>query len=126
MKPARRGGVTNPQEDPMAFDALEVAIELIARLQPVIRRIAARDPGLADQLRRAAQSNALALSEGGERTGRDQARFFRAALGSVTEARDALRIAVASDCIGDGDLVEVAPLVDRSRALDWRLVYPRR
>ena len=110
----------------MPFIALEISIELVAKLQPVLHLIRKRDPNLADQAQRAAQAHALALSEGGSRTGREETRFWRAALGSVTELRDALRIAVASGYLGEAQLADVAPLVDRSRAIDWRLVHPRR
>ena len=110
----------------MAFIALEAALDLIRALQPIIRKIAKHDPGLADQIRRASQSNALNLSEGGERIARDQMQFFRRSLGSVTETRDCLHIALASEYVTEDDLAPVWPRVDRSRAIDWRLVHPRR
>ena len=109
----------------MPFEALENAIALVSKLQPVLQKIRRRDPGLCDQAQRAAQDHALALSEGGSRTGREEIRFWRAALGSITELRDALRISLASGYVGDADLVEVAPLVDRGRAMAWRLVHPK-
>jgi len=47
----------------MAFVALDVSLELITKLQPVLALIARRDPKLADQVREAAQSNSLNLAE---------------------------------------------------------------
>lgn len=48
----------------------------------------------------------------------------------MTEARDCLRLAVACGFLRgvdlDLDLVVVASLLDRSPAIDWRLVHPRR
>ena len=47
----------------MAFQALELSIELIDALRPVMPRIKQRDRALADQLARAASSIALNLGE---------------------------------------------------------------
>ena len=110
----------------MAFVALDVAIELITVLQPVLRLIARRDPKLADQIRRASQSNALNLAEGSDRLGRDQARFYRTALASLTEVRGALRVAVASGHVTPADLAPVDPVLSRARGLDWGLVHRKR
>jgi len=109
----------------MAFLALQAAVDLVRVLQPVIRKIARVDPSLADQIRRAAQSNVLNLSEGAERIGRDQTQFFRRALGSVTETRDGLYLALVSAYVEPADLAEVWLRVSRSRGFDWRLVHPK-
>jgi len=110
----------------VAFIALDVSLELITKLQPVLALIARRDPKLAGQIREAAQSNSLNLAEGSERTGRDQIRFYRTSLASVTEVRGGLRVALASSYVTAGDLAPVEPVVDRCRALDWGLVHRRR
>jgi four helix bundle protein len=110
----------------MAFIALDVSLELITVLQPVLAKIARRDPRLADQAREASQSNTLNLAEGSERVGRDQLRFYRTSLASVTEVRGALLVALASGYVTRADLAPVEPVLDRSRALDWGLVHRRR
>jgi len=61
-----------------------------------------------------------------ERTGRDQIRFYRHSLASVTEVRGGLRVALASGYVNPSDLAPVEPVLDRSRALDWGLVHRRR
>src|SRR5262245_24860321 len=107
------------------FHALEVAHQLDAALRPVVAKIARSSPRLADQIDRASESNVLALAEGTSRTGREMMRFWRTALGSAREIKAALRRAVAVGAIFDGDLAAVAPLVDRTNAIDFRLVFPK-
>ena len=68
----------------MAFDALEVAIQLCAALQDPIERIRQRDPDLADQARRACNGVPLQLSEARRRTGKDRLNRYRMAAGSAT------------------------------------------
>src|SRR5688572_6386263 len=105
----------------MPFEALEVALALDAAIQPALELIAKRNPRLADQGSRASESNVLALSEGGSRINRGQMQFWRTALGSVTELRDVVRLAIGRRYITAADLGPAAELLDRSRAIDWRL-----
>jgi four helix bundle protein len=73
---------------------------------------------LQDQLVRASSSVALNLAEGSGRvTGKDQARFFHLAMGSLRECQAAL------------DLAQKAPLklvqdADELGAHLWRLIHP--
>ena len=48
----------------MAFQVAEYSYELIESLEPLVRRIRARDKSLADQITRAASSIALNIAEG--------------------------------------------------------------
>lgn len=79
----------------MALVALDVALQTVEGMAEVVKRIAAKDRSLGDQVRRAATSVALNLAEGAERVGRDRVHAFRIASGSAAEVRAALRIAVA-------------------------------
>ena len=78
----------------------------------------------ADQAVRASGSAALNLAEGHGRLGRDKRYHYSVAYGSAQEASAALRILVAAQAI---DLVEagaVLDLLDRVRAMTWRLMHP--
>ena len=106
----------------MPFIALEVAIEAVRLLREPLAIIARRDPGLADQLRRASQSVALNLAEAQRRRGRDRAQRVRIAAGEAGEARTALDLAV-----GLGYLTARPPAwaaLDRVLALTWPWVRP--
>ena len=55
------------------FHAGEVAIEIGARLRPVVQAVRSHDAELADQIYRAAKSLALNAAECGRRGGKDRA-----------------------------------------------------
>ena len=105
----------------MAFHALDASLTLITQLRAPHARIAAHDPDLARQLRRAAHSIALNISEAAERAGKDRAHLYRVAFGSAAETRTALRVAVAWTWLTDGDAAEALATLDRLRAMLWRL-----
>ena len=103
------------------FVAYEATLELIRALGPLLRRVAPLDRDLAQQIRRAASSVALNLSEGRGLSGPRQANHYRIASGSAQE-------------VGAGlDLIEawgLAPVeastkqrLDRVRALLWGLTH---
>ena len=95
-------------------------LESIAHLRPLAERIRRLDRSLADQLRRAASSAALNLSEAdGSDPGNRRARLHTA-LGSLSETRTALRVAAAWGYL-DGEQVEAADArLDRVTAMGWR------
>jgi len=107
----------------MPFDAFDVALELIRSLREPLASIAARDPSLAQQLRRAAASVPLNLAEGRRRSGRDRIHLWRIAAGSADEVVASLRVAEA---FGHLDAAAAAPalaLCDRVLAMLWRLTH---
>jgi four helix bundle protein len=105
----------------MAFDAYDCSLSLIRCLVPVLERTLAADPKLADQLRRAAQSIALNVAEANQRVGRDRRNRFRIALGSAAEVASCLDVAVAFRYLGELEHAEAYALVDRVRAMTYRL-----
>ncbi len=77
----------------MRFEALELSLDAIRILRQPVKIITSRDPKLADQLRRAASSVSLNLSDGSRRVGRDRTHLWRIAAGSADDAVTALRVA---------------------------------
>ena len=73
----------------------DTVIEVIAGLRPVMRQIERCDRDLARQLRRAAGSVALNLSEGSGSSGGTRRERYRNALGSARETGACLDVAVA-------------------------------
>jgi four helix bundle protein len=105
------------------FQALELAIDAIRHLRAPLAVIAQRDPTLADQIRRAAASVALNLSEGAQRSGRDRLHLWRVAAGSAAEVVTALRVAEAWGHLERPALTTSFSLFDRVRAMCWRLTH---
>ena len=56
----------------MAFEVLEVAVQMVGALRETLTVLGRRDPDLARQVRRAAASVALNIGEGRRRTGKDR------------------------------------------------------
>ncbi len=79
----------------MALRIYSVSIEMVRRLRPVIASVRAQDDNLADQLRRAATSVPLNLSEGAYAQGRNARARFYTALASAAEVRACLDVAEA-------------------------------
>ena len=105
----------------MALDAYDRSIELLRALRPLLLRLAATDPKLEDQARRAATSVALNIQEASRRRGRDRSNRFRIALGSAAEVGAALDVAVAYGYVDDREASAARELLDRVRAMTYRL-----
>ena len=103
----------------MGFHAFEVSLEMIEAMRPVIQRVAKKDWALADQMRRAASSVPLNISEGSQRIGRDRQHAYRVAAGSARELRAALRVAQLWDYVDDSVVESVDGILDRELALLW-------
>ncbi|MDC3955817.1 four helix bundle protein [Polyangium jinanense] len=87
----------------MALRIYSVAIEMLRTLRPVIERVGTKDPNLGDQLRRAATSIALNLSEGAYSQGRNERARWYTAMGSAAEVRACLEVAEALGYIEKAD-----------------------
>ena len=66
-------------------------------------------------------SVSLNIAEASERKGKDQRNRFRISLASAAEVGAALDVAVALGYIADGDATDALALLDRVRAMTWRL-----
>ena len=103
------------------FDALEMSLQFLERLVPFETRIRQRSASLANQLADASESIALNLGEGRLRRAGDKRRHFEMAAGSASEVTVALRIAVAKHYVTAAELAEIELLLDRIRAMLYRL-----
>ena len=68
---------------------------MIRDVVPVLDAIGRRDPQLADQMRRAAQSVALNCGEGMHSRGRNEGARFQSALASMRETLSCIEVATA-------------------------------
>jgi four helix bundle protein len=103
------------------FQVLDVAIEAIEILAPVVARIRRCDRDLAEQLRTALSSVALNAAEGNSSQGGHRIARFSTAAGSNAESRAALRVAVAWGYVKARDIEEGEALLDRIAAMLHRL-----
>jgi four helix bundle protein len=101
------------------FIAYEVSLEPIRELRTLVPVIARHDRELAVQIRNAASSVTLNLSEGQRSGGGNQRRHYELAHGSANEVKGALAVAEAWGWI-DG-APRSREILDRLLALLWRL-----
>ncbi len=99
----------------LALEAAGQALALVAALSGPYR-------SLADQVIRAAASVPANLAEGEGRRGRDRRRFYRIAYASAREVDSHLRLLAGAGAVDPAETAEVLALLDRVRALTWRLV----
>ena len=109
----------------MMLDVEKVALLLIAELVRPVEKLKRRDRHLADQVDRALNSIGLNPSEGGGRDGKDRTHFRKIAFASTSELRMALAMAVVKRHLCDEELVTARELLDRVRAMLWRMIHPR-
>ncbi len=107
----------------MPFVAFDVSLDMIRSLRDPLAAITERDPSLAQQLRRAAASVPLNLSEGRRRSGRDRLHLWRVAAGSADEVVASLRVAEAWGHVEGASIAPVLALCDRVLAMRWRLTH---
>ena len=105
------------------FDALEVSLQVLEQLVPIEARIRRANRELGKQLARAGESLVLNLGEGRGREDGDQRRHYEFARGSAGEVTVALRVAVLKGYVTRGELAEVDALLDRVRAMTYRLTH---
>jgi four helix bundle protein len=105
------------------FDTLEMSLTVLEQLAPLETKLRQRRKSLADEVGRAAESIALNVSEARQRAGLDRADLFRRAAGSASELTTALRIAQARSYITPADFAAVDAVLDRLRAMLWRLTH---
>jgi len=109
----------------MNLVAESVSLQIIESLRAVLARVQRCDTDLARQLRKAASSIALNVSEGERRRGKDRLHHFRVAAGSAKETVAALRVACAWGFVDDRDVAPALQLLDRQLGLLWGLTERR-
>ena len=102
------------------LDAFHVAVELVELVAGL--RLPRGNADLRDQMKRSASSVALNLAEGAGKSGRDGARYFQIARGSVCEAAAALRVLLALDAIDSEAHARGRELCARVYAMCTRLI----
>jgi len=107
----------------VTFQAFELALDAIRHLHAPLAAIARHDPDLARQIRRAAASMALNLSEGNRRQGGDRLHLWRVAAGSADEVVAALRVAEAWRVVDPASISPVLQRCDRVLAITWTLTH---
>ena len=107
----------------MTFQAFEVALEIVRSLEQSLAVLDRRDPDLARQLRRAAASVPLNVSEGNRRRGKDRIHLWRVAAGSADEVAASLRVAEAFGYVQAAGTARSLELCDRVLAMLWRLTH---
>jgi four helix bundle protein len=105
------------------FVAYEVSLELIRELRTLVPKIQRFDREIATQIKNAAGSITLNLSEGQRSGGGNQRRHYELAHGSANEVKGALAVAEAWGWIESADRARA--ILDRLLALLWRLTHPR-
>jgi four helix bundle protein len=113
------GMQTNPLS--RSFQVLDVALEAISVLAPVVAKIQRFDRDLADQLRRALSSIALNTAEGNRSQGGNRVARFSTAAGSTSESRAALRVAMAWGYVVASEVEAGEARLDRVAAMLHRL-----
>ncbi|MEP0775734.1 MAG: four helix bundle protein, partial [Acidobacteriota bacterium] len=66
------------------------------------------------------------LAEGAGRAGRDRLHHWRIAYASALEADSHLRLLLGAGAVDAVRATQALELLDRVRALTWRLIHPRR
>ena len=115
------GGMQATTPPSSRFQVLEVALQAIAALRPVVARIRQCDRDLGEQTRRALSSVALNIAEGNRSEGGNRLTRFSSAAGSTAEARTALRVAVAWGYVDAAAVDAADALLDRVAAMLHRL-----
>jgi len=105
----------------MSFDAYDVSQQIIRALRPIVQIVRRHEPKQADQIRRAANAVAANVSEGNGRKGRDRLQHFAVAYSEVREIGSHLDCGVSWGYLEEGGLTDVRELLDRERAMLWRL-----
>ena len=107
----------------MPFQAHSMAMRTIPALKDLVKSIQLHDPGLADQLRRAASSMVLNIGEGSRRQGRDRIQRYRIAAGSAAETRDALEVARGWGYVDSTVTAPPLEMLDRVLAMLWVITH---
>jgi len=102
---------------PTRFIVLDLSIQAIEVLRPVVAQIREHDRDLGEQLRRALSSVVLNIAEGRRSQGGHRTARFSTAAGSNSESRAALHLAVAWGYVTADDIAAGEAALDRVGAM---------
>jgi four helix bundle protein len=105
----------------MAFDAYDVSQAIIRELREIVPIVRKHDPKQADQIRRAGNAIVANVTEGRGRKGRDRTHHFTIAFSEAREVSAHLDSGVSWGYLDERRLKAVRELLDRERAMLWRL-----
>jgi four helix bundle protein len=107
----------------LQWDVFQATLELIRSLRVPLAQLTTKDANLVSQIRRAASSIGLNLSEGKRRTGRDRLHCWRISAGSAEEVRGSLLVADAWGHIDPKAVVPCLELLDRICEMLHRMTH---
>jgi four helix bundle protein len=105
------------------FQLETLTLEVIKSLKPIVRSISAHDRNLADQLKRAATSMALNVSESSYTKGGNRKAQLHIAAGSANESRAAVRVACAWGYVDERDTAQAEAKLEHCIAVLWKLTH---
>jgi four helix bundle protein len=106
----------------MQLEVLNIAIETIQQLRPVVTRIRRHDRALAKQITDAANSVVLNLGEGALSEAGTRKSRYQSAAGSANEVRVGIVAAVAWGHVSQQQAEPIAQRYDRVVAMLYKLV----
>ena len=107
----------------MRFEALELALGIIAQLPKILRAIRRHDGKLANQIRDAGSSVVLNLGEGSRQGGEGtEATSSVSRPEALEEVRVALRVALAWGYLTEHSVRDVLEDIDRLQRILWKLM----
>ena len=104
---------------------LDLALQAAGTAIALVDRVPTKLKSLADQVIRSASSVPANLAEGAGRSGRDRLHYWRIAYGSAKEVEVHLRILATAGAIDQSKTSETLEILDRVRAMTWRLLHPK-
>jgi len=105
------------------FIALDVAVQAAAACLELVSAVRGAPGDLVSQVSRAATSVTLNLSEGSGRNGKDMTHHYRIAYSSAREASTGIELLLACGRVDGVTTDKAQTLLDRTRALTWRLMH---
>jgi four helix bundle protein len=103
-----------------------IALELVASVVKLSRKIREHDPDLARQLCRAVVSVPLNMQEGLYSRGGNRVARFHDAMGSAKETMAALDVSVAAEYLPPESILDDLERIDHIVATLWKMSGPRR
>ena len=103
-----------------------IALELVASVLKLSRKVQQQDSDLARQIKRAVASVPLNMQEGLYSRGGNRAARFHDAMGSAKETMAALDVSVAAAYLTPQEVAADLERIDHIVATLWKMVGPRR